>query len=92
MPSDQKAVHQEAIQLLVSGEGSFRNLRHALVPEPPMNCESQQVFDWGATISVMRLGHLSTSGQMRMVEVYAKRWGIATTEVDEFEPPGDKVG
>lgn len=84
--SDQKAVHQEDIQLLVQGEGAFRTVKIAFVPEPPNDCESQQIFDWGTTIAVMRLGHISVAGQLRLVQAYAERWHISTREVDHFEP------
>lgn len=91
MMSDQKAVHQEPVQLLVQGDGAFRTVKAAIVPEPPENCESQQLFDWAATVAIMRCPTVHISGQMRMVEVYATRWGLSTKEVDQFEP-GPSLG
>ena len=89
MASDQVAVHQDPIKMLVGGEGVFKTTRQILVPEPPANCESQQIFDWAAVTSGMRNQHMQISGHMRMVEAYAERWGISVEEISTLDAPGD---
>lgn len=92
MASDEKSVTQTPIKLLVQGDGPFRTIKHSMVPEPPEGCESQQVFDWAATVSAMRQQHLSLAIQMRVVSVYAERWKISTEEVSHVDDMRSEPG
>ncbi len=82
MLSDQKDVVQRPIKFYRTGEPPFDTIREYQVPEPPMECEGQQVLDWAVVTSVMTMG-MDISGKMRVVAVYAERWHIPTEDVDK---------
>ena len=80
--SDQKQVVQETIKFFRQGDGPFRVIREYQVPEPPLECESQQVMDWAVVVVCMATG-MDMTGKMRVVSAYAERWHIPTEDVDK---------
>ncbi len=72
---------QEAIRLVRQGRGAFSTVVNSIVPMPPEGCESQQMFDWGATVAIANSGHLHLPLKLRMIEAYAERWGIETLDM-----------
>ena len=80
--SDQKQVVQESIKFFRQGEGAFQVIRQYQVPEPPLECESQQIMDWATVLAIMATG-MDMTGKMRVVSAYAERWHIPTEDVDK---------
>ncbi len=81
-----KTPPQAPIKLLRQGDGMFGTVADAMVPKPPIDCESQQLMDWGSTVSVMGHPKIDMAMKLRVVEAYAERWDIPTenTTPDEF--------
>ncbi len=73
-----KTPTQPAITLIREGDGPWATITGADVPEPPDDCESQQVMEWATVLSFFRIdpAKCPLHVKLRVASTYAERWGI----------------
>ncbi len=73
-----KTPPQPPITLIRQGDGPWATIVSATVPEPPEDCESQQLLQWAAVLSFFQIprAECPMHVKLRVASTYAERWGI----------------